>query len=110
MSNLPSRLYITFADPTMNLRVQPDRTDAEKLVVKAEHPEAIDHLAIIAESDIGVIDRVQGARYFITFVDRAKFTAAAAKVLAYIAEPPAPVVDEDGSEDDSDEVDDYDVN
>lgn len=95
MSNAPRRLSVKFADATHNFRVQAHRGDATLLVVKSPHPEALDAFAMATGADIGVGKSFKGSHYFITLVDKVKFSAALAAFCAKMEDstPVTPAVD-----------------
>jgi hypothetical protein len=88
--NTPRRLILTFTNPAHNFRVQAHRTDGGLLVVKAPHPEALDTFAMASGADIGVVKAFKGSEYFISFVDKAKFSSALAGFCAGMVDAGSP--------------------
>lgn len=101
----PNRLYFSFHDYKMALRVQPHREDATKVVIKAKDPEAIDNLAIITGVDLGITNKTQGKQYFICFAEKQKLAQACGVAILHLEEPGQPKSQHPDLDDDDDDLD-----
>lgn len=116
--SFPKKIHFETVDSTFTFRVQCHREDDTKLVVKSRHPEAVDHLVLLVEADLGITNRFQGSNYFICEVDKEAFAAAIGKAVLHLrdADPEPQPIEEDGTPDtsdgfyDADDEEDYSVN